>query len=294
MNGTGLVLEGGGMRGVYTAGVLEYFMEQDFYLPYVIGVSAGACNATSYLARQRGRNKKVTVGFSNHPDYISLKNFWKKRQLFGMDLIFDEIPNKLVPFDFDRFHSAEEKFVIGTTDCRTGEPVYFEKSSYSSEILSILRASSSLPFMAPVIELEDRYLMDGGISDPIPIRKSERDGNKRNILILTRNDGYIKKPSRMNWLTRKVYPQYNGLVDRMNNRFQVYNETVDYIREKEQSGDVFVIRPLEPLQVGRVERNPEKLTALYEQGYYDASNQFDALKEWLGTSIQTEGTVTAH
>ncbi|MGM7700306.1 patatin-like phospholipase family protein [Pseudalkalibacillus sp. Hm43] len=294
MNGTGLVLEGGGMRGVYTAGVLEYFMEQDFYLPYVIGVSAGACNATSYLARQRGRNKKVTIGYSKHPDYISFKNFWKKRQLFGMDLIFDEIPNKLVPFDFDRFHTAEEKFVIGTTDCRTGEPVYFEKGAYSNEILSILRASSSLPFMAPVIELGDRCLMDGGISDPIPIRKSELDGNRKNILILTRNDGYIKKPSRMNWITRKAYPQYNGLVDSMSKRFQVYNETMDYIRDKEQNGDVFVIRPLEPLQVGRVERDPAKLTALYDQGYYDAAKQFDALKEWLGTAVQTEETLTAH
>ncbi|WP_221568125.1 patatin family protein [Alkalihalobacillus sp. TS-13] len=287
MDQTGLVLEGGGMRGVYTAGVLEYFMEQDFYLPYVIGVSAGACNAASYLSRQFGRNKKVTIGFSKHPEYISLKNLWKKRQLFGMDLIFDEIPNKLVPFDYDKFHEAKERFVIGTTDCMTGEPVYFEKSEYMDQILPILRASSSLPFMAPVIEMENRCLMDGGISDPIPIRKSELDGNKKNILILTRNDGYIKQQSRMNWFTRKFYPTYEGLVNKMEKRFQVYNETMTYIKEKEKAGDVYVIRPTEPLKVSRIERNPVKLTALYDQGYQDAAKHLNALKEWIGTREKT-------
>ena len=288
MNGTGLVLEGGGMRGVYTAGVLEYFMEQDFYLPYVIGVSAGACNAASYLSRQRGRNKKVTIGYSNHPNYISFKNFFRKRQLFGMDFIFDEIPNKLVPFDYSSFHDAKEKFVIGTTDCLTGESVYYEKSDYPDQILSILRASSSLPFMAPIIEMENRSLMDGGISDPIPIRKSEKDGNSRNILILTRNDGYLKKRSRMNWLTKKVYPQFDGLVQSMDSRFQIYNETMSYIEEKERTGEVFIIRPLQPLQVSRVERNPLKLGALYEQGYQDAATQFDALREWVSTPTNKE------
>ncbi|WP_408009663.1 patatin family protein [Pseudalkalibacillus sp. A8] len=287
MNQTGLVLEGGGMRGVYTAGVLEYFMEQDFYPPYVIGVSAGACNAASYLSRQFGRNKKVTIGFAKHPDYISWKNLLWKRQLFGMDLIFDEIPNKLVPFDYQKLHEAEERFVIGTTDCITGESVYFEKSEYKDQILPILRASSSLPFMAPVIEMENRCLMDGGISDPIPIRKSEQDGNKKNILILTRNDGYIKQPSRMNWLTKRFYQTYEGLINKMDTRFQVYNETISYIKEKEKAGDVYVIRPTEPLKVSRIERNPLKLTALYDQGYQDAEKHFSSIKEWLGTTEKT-------
>ncbi|MCF6136315.1 patatin-like phospholipase family protein [Pseudalkalibacillus berkeleyi] len=288
MNDTGLVLEGGGMRGVYTAGVLEYFLEQKFYLPYVIGVSAGACNAASYLSRQQGRNKRVTIGFSKHPDYISLRNYWRKRQLFGMDLIFDEIPNKLVPFDYSALQNAPEKFVVGTTDCITGEPVYFEKNEFPDQILPILRASSSLPFMAPVIELGNRCLMDGGISDPIPIRKSEMDGNKKNIVILTRNDGYIKKRSKMNWITKKVYPQYGGLVKSMDERYQVYNETMSYITEKERAGEVYVIRPMQPLKVSRAERNPVKLTALYEQGYSDAAHHFDALKHWLSNTNEKE------
>ncbi|WP_257348331.1 patatin-like phospholipase family protein [Pseudalkalibacillus decolorationis] len=280
MTSTGLVLEGGGMRGVYTAGVLEFFMEQDFYLPYVIGVSAGACHAASYLSRQKGRNKQVCIGYVQHPDYISLKNLIRKKQLFGMDLIFDVIPNQLVPFDYDAFHQTAEKFVIGTTDCMTGEPVYYEKSAYRDHILPILRASSSLPFMAPVIELEGRHLMDGGISDPIPIKRSEQDGNTKNIVILTRNDGYLKKRSKLNWLARRFYPKYKGLIERLDDRFQNYNDTLSYIQEKEKSGDVYVIRPTERIKVGRAERNPVKLTELYEQGYRDAAKHLDSIKRW--------------
>ncbi|WLD94199.1 patatin family protein [Alkalihalobacillus sp. AL-G] len=281
MTSTGLVLEGGGMRGVYTAGVLEYFMEQDFYLPYVIGVSAGACQAASYLSRQKGRNKQVCIGYVQHPDYISIKNLFRKKQLFGMDLIFDAIPNQLVPFDYETFHQTGEKFLIGTTDCITGEAVYYEKSAYRDKILPILRASSSLPFMAPVIEFEGRVLMDGGISDPIPLKRSEQDGNQKNIVILTRNDGYLKRRSKMNWLAKRFYPKYEGLIQRLDDRFQKYNDTISYISEKEASGDVYVIRPTEPLKVSRVERDPVKLTELYEQGYEDAAKHLEHIKKWI-------------
>jgi predicted patatin/cPLA2 family phospholipase len=281
MASTGLVLEGGGMRGVYTAGVLEYFMEQDFYLPYVIGVSAGACQAASYLSRQRGRNRHVTIDFVRHPDYISLKNLFRKKQLFGMDLIFDMIPNQLVPFDYDTFHGTPETFMIGTTDCITGEAVYYDKASYREHILPILRASSSLPFMAPVIEFEGRFLMDGGISDPIPIKQSEQDGNQKNIVILTRNDGYLKKRSKMNWLAKRVYPKFAGLHQSLEDRFSTYNDTLSYISEKQLTGDVYVIRPSEPLKVGRIERNPIKLTELYEQGYRDGAKHLEPIKHWM-------------
>ncbi|MDR2994393.1 MAG: patatin family protein, partial [Bacillus cereus] len=127
LENTGLVLEGGGMRGVYTGGILEYFMEQDLYFPYVIGVSAGACHAASYLSRQRNRNKTVNIDYASHPKYLSYKNLWRKRQLFDMDFIFHEIPEKHVPFDFETYFNSPERFLVGTTDCETGEPVYFEK-----------------------------------------------------------------------------------------------------------------------------------------------------------------------
>lgn len=184
---TGLVLEGGGMRGVYTAGVLEYFLEQDLSFPYVIGVSAGACNAASYLSKQKGRNRIVNVDYVTDPRYISWRNFFKSRQFFGMDFIFDEIPNKLVPYHFEEFYKNQSEFVIGTTDCHTGKPVYFNRKDYGKDVLKVLKASSSLPFISPEVDFNKRVLLDGGISDPIPIKKAQQDGYKKNIVILTRN-----------------------------------------------------------------------------------------------------------
>lgn len=276
---TGLVLEGGGMRGVYTAGVLEYFLEKQLFFPYVIGVSAGACNAASYISRQHGRNQKVTIGYVNHPDYISYKNLFLKKELFGMDLIFDKIPNELDPFDFQTFANASEEFVIGTTDCHTGEPVYFNKDSYARDILTIIRASSSLPLMAPVINFAGKILMDGGISDPIPIKKAINDGVEKCVIVLTRNRGYRKKKSSLSKLTKYFYGEYSGLIKAIENRYQVYNDTLDLIEQLEDEGKVFIIRPVQELQVGRVERNRVKLTQLYEQGYDDASRLYNELEE---------------
>ncbi|MRG85852.1 patatin-like phospholipase family protein [Salinibacillus xinjiangensis] len=281
MKNTGLVLEGGGMRGVFSAGVLQYLMEQELYFPYVIGVSAGACNGSSYISRQKERNKIVNIEYITHPEYISYKRFFTKRELFGMDFIFDRLPNELVPFDFDTFHQANEEFVVGTTDCETGEPVYYKKSTHQDHMLTLLRASSSLPFMAPEIEFEGRKLLDGGISDPIPIRKSEQDGNEKNIVILTRNRDYRKSPAKFNWLLKRKYGHYDGLVRAMMNRHEMYNQTIAYLEEQEKKGKVFIIRPTEKLEVGRIERNPDKLSALYDKGYEQAKSSLNQLKQFL-------------
>jgi predicted patatin/cPLA2 family phospholipase len=282
MEFTGLVLEGGGMRGVFTAGVLRFLMEQDVYIPYVIGVSAGACNGSSYISRQIDRNRITNIDFVRHPEYISIKRYLKKRELFGMDFIFDKLPNELAPFDFRTFNAATEKFVVGTTDCLTGEPVYYDKQSYSESMLTILRASSSLPLMAPIIEFDGRYLMDGGIADPIPLRKSERDGNTKNVVILTRNKGYQKGEQSFLWYLKRKYRQYEGLLTAIMDRHRVYNESLAYLEEQEAKGNVYIIRPTEKLEVGRVERNPIRLKKLYHQGYEEAKRNRDSLKEFLG------------
>ena len=278
---TGLVLEGGGMRGVFTAGVLQYFMEENLYLPYVIGVSAGACSGTSYISRQIERNKIVNIDFIKHPEYISFRNLFRKGELFGMDFIFDRLPNELAPFDFQTFNNAKETFIVGTTDCETGEPVYFDKASCQKDILTIIRASSSLPLMAPVIEYKGYKLLDGGISDPVPLLKSEKDGNRKNVVILTRNKGYVKKPQSFGWYFKRKYPQFQGLLTAMEKRYAVYNEMTAYIEEQEAKGNVFVIRPQEALKVGRIERNPAKLSDLYRQGYEVARKEGEALKAFL-------------
>lgn len=283
MNHIGLVLEGGGMRGIYTAGVLDYFMENDLYFPYVIGVSAGACQASSYLSRQHGRNRKVNIDFINDPRYLSFRNYVRNREMFGMDFVFNEIPTSLVPFDFETFQNRKEKFVIGTTDCVTGEPVYYDE--YKEDVLTIIRASSSLPFVAPIVEYDGRKLLDGGISDPIPLKKSEQDGNMKNVVILTRNREYRKKKSSMFWLAKRSYRKYKGLLEAMEKRYARYNDTLDYIEEQEKKGNIFVVRPQLPLQVGRMEKNPLKLEALYRQGYEEAKAQHEKLEAWLETEM---------
>lgn len=287
MNETGLVLEGGGMRGIYTAGVLEYFLEKGIEFPYVIGVSAGACNAASYLSKQNGRNKKVNVDFIRDPKYLSWRNYWKTGELFGMDYVFDEIPNKLVPFDYNAFHSNTTEFVVGTTDCQTGKPAYFSRKDYGEKLLTIIRASSSLPFVAPIVEFASRHLLDGGISDPVPIGKAEEDGYKKNVVILTRNRGYYKKPSRFSFMVKRKYPQYPELHSTMMNRYLRYNQTIKDLEEKEKNGDVLIIQPQHPLKVSRIEKNPQKLDQLYWQGYHDAESNMKQLVEWNKSKVLT-------
>jgi len=279
MINSGLVLEGGGMRGLYTAGVLEYFMSQELYFPYVIGVSAGACMGASYLSRQVGRNKQVNIGFVEDKRYLSISNFIKKRELFGMDFIFDEIPNKLVPFDIITFTNSPEQFVIVATDCATGEAVYYEKEQHSDELVKILRASSSLPFVAPSVFYDNRELLDGGIVDPIPIKKAEIDGFEKNVIILTKHKGYFKRASRLSKVFKyKRHPKIDSL---LRIRYKLYNDTLKYIHEQEQLGKVYVIRPSIAMPVGRVERNKQRLEDLYELGWNDAQRQIDELKGFL-------------
>ncbi|MBO1514483.1 patatin-like phospholipase family protein [Metabacillus bambusae] len=281
MTEAGLVLEGGGMRGIYTAGVLECFMERDLYFPYVIGVSAGACFGASYLSRQKGRNRKVNIDYITHPNYLSFQNFLKHRQLFGMDFLFDEMPKRIVPFDFDMFYRGSEEFVIATTDCHSGLPLYFNREDYGKDLLTIIRASSSLPFIAPIVEYNGKALLDGGIVDSIPIKKAERDGNKKNVVILTKEGSYIKKKSNIRWLLNRSYREYPKLIEAVLTRYEMYNETVAYIEKQEKNGSVFVIRPSNNLKVGRIERNPKKLEQLYSLGMQDATREFARLKSWL-------------
>lgn len=278
---SGLVLEGGGMRGVYTGGVLEKLLEEGIFVDYVIGVSAGACHASSYISRQNGRNREVTIGYVNHPEYISVKNLLVKRELFGMDLIFDKIPNSLVPFDYSRFHDATEEFVVGATDCFTGKAVYFEKPNQPEDVLAIVRASSSLPLMSRPVEFNGKLLMDGSISDPLPIRKALSDGVTKPIIILTREKGYRKKKSRFAKIMPAFVRRYPAIAKTMESRHMYYNQTMDFIDQLESEGLALVIRPMNLYKIKGVERDPKKLETLYNQGYQDATARFNELLHFL-------------
>jgi predicted patatin/cPLA2 family phospholipase len=276
-----LILEGGGLRGIYTSGILRFFMDRGIFFPYVIGVSMGACNAANYVSRQPERNRIVNTRYVNDARYLSYWRLLKKGELFGMDFIFDTIPNSLVPFDFETFMESDVRCITTVIDCETGEALYYEKNEVGKDYFEVLRASTSLPFMAKPIHYKGRVLMDGGLADSIPIRKSLGDGNARHVLVLTRPKGYRKKPSRLARLAYVRYPKYGGLCDALASRHVKYNETLDLIDELEERGEVFVIRPELDLNVGRAERNKDRLYAAYDQGYADASERYAALSAYL-------------
>lgn len=287
MNRVGLVLEGGGMRGAYTAGVLELFLDAGIAFPYVVAVSAGACQAASYLSRQKGRNKTVTIDYVNHPRYLSVWNLFRERSLFGMNLLFDELPHRLVPFDFDAFYENPAQFWAVTTDAVTGAPYYKEKTSTMPDrnMMDYIRASSSLPFVSPPVRADDRMLFDGGVADPIPLAKSMQDGNIKHVAVLTREAGYRKMQERTSqtraWLARRLYPRYPGLIDALMRRAEVYDASLDLAEESEERGDTLIIRPSRDLGVGRMTKDQRKLTALYELGYEDARAQLSAVEKLL-------------
>lgn len=280
MKNVGLVLEGGGMRGLYTCGVLEYFMENDLYFNYVIGVSAGACNAVSYISRQQRRNEKVIIGFVKDWRYMSLRNLILSKSYFGMDFIFDEIPNKHVFFDFETFYKSPGVFLVGATDCRSGQPMYLNKNDLGEQFQA-LRASASLPMLSPIVSYKGYELLDGGISDSIPIKKSIKDGNTKNIIVLTRNKGYKKRPGKFNALLKLKYRNYPQLIETMLNRYKNYNETLDYIDHLEKEGKAVVIRPSKELEVGRLEKDPQKLHRLLQQGYEDTKRSYERIREFV-------------
>lgn len=283
MDDVGLVLEGGGMRGTYTAGVLELLMDENINIPFVTGVSAGICNGSSYVSKQKRRNYEVLIEYGDHPEYISYKHIFTKRQLFGMDFIFDTLPNHLVPFDYEAFKKQASTFVVGTTDMETGESLYFDQFPDRESLLRIVRASSSIPLIAPSINYGGKQLMDGGIADPIPIGPSIDHGNRKHVIVLTQGEGYMKKKMKFGWYLTRKYRKYPLFVKTLLNRHNRYNQQLKKIKEMEDKGEAFIIRPMRPLEVSRIERNRNRLHNLYMQGYEEAQSQLENLSEFLQT-----------
>ncbi len=281
LENSALILEGGGLRGIYTSGVLRFFMDRGLFFPYVIGVSMGACNAANYVSRQPERNRIVNTRFVDDPRYISYLRLLAGGELFGMKFIFDTIPNQLVPFDYQAFRESAMKCISVVTDCETGKPLYFEKSELGKDYLSILQASTCLPFISNPVQYNGQILMDGGLSDSIPIRKSIGDGNRKNVLILTQPKGYRKKRFKFNSLARMRYPRFPGLCEALATRYIRYNETLDFIDTLERQDKIFIIRPRSVLPARRIERDRNRLYAAYDQGYQDASESYEKLCRYL-------------
>lgn len=283
MSKIGLVLEGGAMRGIYTAGVLDFFLKKNIEVDYISAVSAGACQAFSYISKQIGRNKKTTLTYINDHRYLSYKNLIKYGSIFGFDFMFGEVCKSLVPFDYDTFESSNTEFAIGATNCITGEAEYFYKSQCDTEkMFEVCKASSSMPLISNEVIIDGKAFLDGGISESIPIMRALADGCDKTIIILTRNLGYRKIPSRGSLKVSKgVYKNYKGLLRALENRYKVYNKTIEYIEKLEKEGKVFIIRPSMPIVVGRMEKNKNKLFNFYKEGYFDAEKSFEGLLKFI-------------
>lgn len=278
----GLILEGGSKRGVFTAGALDYFMERNLYIPYVIGVSAGSCNAVDYVSRQPKRTKLTMVDYQRVGNYTGIKYLVKKKSIFDMDLLFDIFPNAVFPFDYQTYFHSHQICKVVATNCLTGKAEYLEESESNSRLMNIIRASCSLPIVSPLTMVDGIPMADGGVADSIPIRKAISDGRNRNVLILTRNEGYRKRPSERQvraalFLYGKKYP---NLVKAIKNRYKIYNRTMEYIEYLEAKKKIFVIRPqIEPVK--NTERTPDKLEAFYQHGYEYTKNIFPQVLEFL-------------
>ena len=262
----GLVLEGGGMRGVFTSGVLDAFMKHNVYFKYIVAVSAGACNGMSYVSRQPRRARISNIDYLARYKYIGIRHLVSQGCIFDSKLLYDKFPNKLLPFDFDVYFKHSQNFEMVTTNCLTGTPMYLKELEDHQRSLDIVRASSSLPYVSKIVDVDGIPMLDGGIVDSIPVQRAIDMGYKNNVVILTRNKGW-----RDNGKDRKVphyvYKNYPRLRVALSRRHFAYNQQIELVNRLEESGQIKCIRPLRPIEVGRIEKDIDKLERLYEEGF---------------------------
>lgn len=283
MTEAALVLEGGSLRGLFTSGVLDTLVEQGIECSYVNGVSAGSMNGMNYISKQIGRTLEVNQQYLHDKRYLSFENMVKNRQIFNFDFLFGELSRNLIPFDYETFYGSPQKFEVVATRCRTGKPEYFEKSS-CPDMMAAVKASSSMPVLSKMIDVDGKKYLDGGVSMPIAYERAMELGYEKIVLILTRHGGYQKPP--LSPLMRSAYARYFAPLPELQEALyevpERYNRMQKEIEELEQEGRIYVIRPEFPVTVSRVERDLRKLEELYEEGRRVAVSQLPRLREYLG------------
>ena len=280
----GLVLEGGAMRGMFTAGVIDVLMENGIEFDGAIGVSAGAAFGVNYKSKQIGRVIRYNTRFVRDKRYCGLRVLMKTGNIFSTEFCYHEVPLKYDVFDFDTYEQSPMEFHVVCTDVETGDAVYHKYEGRHDHGFDWIRASASMPLVSRIVEIDGIKMLDGGIADSIPVQYFESIGYHRNLVVLTQPQGYRKKKNGMMSLIKRKYKNYPGLIEAMASRHERYNETVAYIEAKEKAGALFVIRPESELPVSRVERDPEKLRAAYEIGRETAQRQLAQIQEYLASA----------
>ena len=278
---TGLILEGGAMRGLFTAGAIDVLMKRGVTFDGMIGVSAGAAFGCNYKSGQIGRVLRYNLKYCRDSRYCGLRPLLRAGEIFSTDFCYGEIPLRLDPFDFAAFERNPMVFYVVCTDITTGLPVYHEYTGAADHGFDWIRASASMPVVSQIVEIDGQKLLDGGIADSIPVQFFESIGYDRNIVVLTQPDGYQKQPNRALPLIRRKYRAYPHLIAAMENRHRMYNAELAYVRQAEAAGRLFVLRPEAALPVGRVERDPEKLRQAYHLGRKAAEKALPAMEKFL-------------
>ena len=278
---TGLIMEGGAMRGMFTAGVLDVLMENGLVTDGAIGVSAGAVFGCNYKSHQIGRVIRYNTEYCNDKRYASFKNLVKTGNLYSEQFCYHEVPEKLDPFNEAAFAASPMDYFVVCTDVKTGEPIYHKCRKGDAEDVRWMEASASMPLAAKIVKIGHYGLLDGGVADSIPVRFFESIGYKRNLIILTQPKGYVKKKNKFLPAIRAKYFRYPAFVEAVADRHERYNETLSYISMLEQAGKDYVIRPPIPLEIGAMERDPAQLRRVYETGRAVAQIQVEKIRDFL-------------
>ncbi len=277
---SGLVLEGGAVRGIFTAGALDYLLEKDMTVDYTVGVSAGSCNAVDFVSRQFDRTRQCFMP-ERKSRYLTSESIFKKHSIFDMDLIFDKYPREIYPFDFDTFFHSDTECEIVVTNCRTGKAEYKSEAADKIRLMELCRASSSMPLATPMVLLDGEWYVDGGVGDSIPVKRAISKGCDKLIIILTRPKEYRKQANTRTDKIWKLYlRKYPNLAKAMCHRYKVYNTQVEWVDRLEKEGRAFVLRPEIPV-VSRIEQDHEKLMEFYRHGYISMMRRYDELCRFL-------------
>ena len=277
-----MCLEGGSLRGLFTAGVLDALLDNEVYIEYVNGVSAGSMNGMNYISRQRGRSKRINLKYLHDKRYISYKNMFKSRQIFNFDFLFDDISNKYDIFDWESFNDKAKKYEVVATDVITGESKFFDKNN-CNDIISAVKASASMPVMSKMIDVEGRKYLDGGISTSIAYKRAFDVGYSKAIVVLTREEGYRKKP--VNKINESIYKRYfkplPNLVEKLMTVPERYNNMQEEMEELAKERKLLIIRPQNKVTVQRLEHSSVKLEKLYNEGYEVGSKNIENIKNFI-------------
>lgn len=285
----GMVLEGGALRGLFTAGVLDVFLENDIRVDGMIGVSAGATFGCNFLTKQKGRALRYCLRYLNDPRFCSVSSLLKTGDMFGAEFCYQTLPQQLDPIDNETFLAGGVPFYIACTDVHTGKAVYHQCRDLDDSMeMEWIRACASMPLASQIVRAGEYEMLDGGISDSIPLKYFVHKGYTRNIVILTQPEDYVKKPNSTMPIAKIVYRKYPKLIRAMERRHIVYNRQLAYVQEAEQNGTAFVIRPPEKLPISHVTHDPDKLMSVYAIGRKTGLSVLPALREFLNAPESNE------